>query len=370
MFRHALEQPLKYFERIQTDGERPVLGFFTDLVPVELVHAAKMHAGRLYPSRTSDQPLDSFVQIFCCSYLRNILSQFIEHHDINKALSAVLFTENFCDSMQNVSDIFQHAFSDFPILFLRQPVSTIDQYATPFFIAELQKLSKMLGKITGASPDEKRIKSSIELYTDVRKLLSEIESVHLANPSQIRFSDMIACIAGKDLFLLEDYQQYLSNILEEWQAQKKPEEVEKPRILVVGGMFHDLNVFDTIEEVGSLIVGELLSFGHNDYKMQFNHSLNSYSALGKAYLSKIPSSTRYDLYNKRESLLKLVQERKIDGVIHLNWQFCDPDAFERVMFKETLERERIPNLIIETDPLLSNLEQLRTRIQAFVELLE
>ncbi|MFQ5980525.1 MAG: 2-hydroxyacyl-CoA dehydratase subunit D [Candidatus Heimdallarchaeota archaeon] len=369
VFRDALENPVRTYERIQTENNKPIIGYFTDVVPVELLHAAGGHPGRLFPSSESDEPLDSLVQTFCCSYLRNFLSYALET-DLKKAVSAVVFTNNFCDSLTNVMDIFEHAFPEFPFTVLNQPVAATNSNVEVFFQKELQLLSENLAKITGQLPDDKTIRESITTYEQIRTAQSKLEMAYYEHHDQIAFSDFVACLSGREFMPAGEYKEVLNVILSKLEKPSEANGSDSSQLILVGGMFHDLQIFDVIEQAGSSVVGELLLFGRKDFDMKFSKSKSALESLAKSYLAKLPSATRYDLSSKTNSLLKMVEDKQADGVVHLNWKFCDPDAFEAVMVKNALEKAQIPFLMLETDPQRSNIEQMKTRCQAFCEMLE
>jgi benzoyl-CoA reductase/2-hydroxyglutaryl-CoA dehydratase subunit BcrC/BadD/HgdB len=60
----------------------------------------------------------------------------------------------------------------------------------------------------------------------------------------------------------------------------------------------------------------------------------------------------------------------VDGVIHYNLQFCHTYANEGHKMAERLEKEGIPMLRIETDYSDEDSGQLRTRIEAFLEMIK
>jgi benzoyl-CoA reductase subunit C len=49
-------------------------------------------------------------------------------------------------------------------------------------------------------------------------------------------------------------------------------------------------------------------------------------------------------------------------------KFCEPHAFDYALIRPTLDQAGVPNLLLEMEQVPS-LEALRTRLQAFVEML-
>ena len=50
-------------------------------------------------------------------------------------------------------------------------------------------------------------------------------------------------------------------------------------------------------------------------------------------------------------------------------KFCDPHAFDYPYLKEALDREGIPSMLLEVEDRLPADGQLRTRFEAFVEMI-
>ncbi len=364
-----IQNPMVAYQQIQQVENKPVIGYFTDLVPFEIISAVGAHPTRILSNANSDEPLDSMVQTYCCSYMRNFLSQ-SQAINLKETLSGIIFTDNFCDSLQSMADIFQHVFPDIPTLILPQPVSKSSPNSEKYYHATLNELFNNLKEITKEKPDQQSLQEQINYYQNIREMQTDLESIYYSKHEDIKFSDFFTCILAKEVLSREKYQKFLNKIIESWKTLPTNESSSKARIIVVGGMFSDVDVFDVIEDGESSIVGELLLNGRRDYMMRISSLDSPMKSLSQAYLTKIPSSTRYDLSLKNNELLKLIKDRKANGVIHLNWKFCDPDAFEAVIIKKVLEKENIPFLMLETDPQQSNLEQLKTRSQAFIEMLE
>jgi benzoyl-CoA reductase/2-hydroxyglutaryl-CoA dehydratase subunit BcrC/BadD/HgdB len=75
-----------------------------------------------------------------------------------------------------------------------------------------------------------------------------------------------------------------------------------------------------------------------------------------------PNTQRFD------DLERLIHEFKIDGVIDLAWQFCQPFEIESFRVRELVkDKLGLPFLHIVTDYSQSDVEQLRVRVEGFME---
>ena len=68
--------------------------------------------------------------------------------------------------------------------------------------------------------------------------------------------------------------------------------------------------------------------------------------------------------------VELAKSRHAGGVIHFLTKFCDPEEFDAVLLKRLCQEEGIPCLILEVDRQNPVTSQMRTRLQAFRELME
>ncbi|MEW6584660.1 MAG: 2-hydroxyacyl-CoA dehydratase family protein, partial [Nitrospirota bacterium] len=58
-----------------------------------------------------------------------------------------------------------------------------------------------------------------------------------------------------------------------------------------------------------------------------------------------------------------------DGILHYAIQFCTPYMIEAAKVKRTAEKLHMPFLRIETDYSMEDMGQLKTRIEAFLEMI-
>ena len=100
--------------------------------------------------------------------------------------------------------------------------------------------------------------------------------------------------------------------------------------------------------------------------------------LARRYLEKLvcprtyrpsPGSHEADLENRFGYLRGYAQEFNVKGGILYIIRFCDTHEFDVPDVREYLQRLGLPTLHIEDDYTLAGIEGLRTRVQAFLEMI-
>jgi benzoyl-CoA reductase/2-hydroxyglutaryl-CoA dehydratase subunit BcrC/BadD/HgdB len=64
----------------------------------------------------------------------------------------------------------------------------------------------------------------------------------------------------------------------------------------------------------------------------------------------------------------LIQDYSIDGVIYSNLKYCDYSLFEIPYIESYLKRRDVPMLVLENDYLFTDVERLKIRVEAFMEM--
>lgn len=148
-----------------------------------------------------------------------------------------------------------------------------------------------------------------------------------------------------------------------------------PRILITGTPMAIPNwkLHHVLESSGAAVVVEELCTGVRYFENPVDESRNTIDeqvkALAERYMKTncacfTPNPGRID------DIMRLIKEYKIDGVVDYNLQFCGLYSTESYLVQKALKEAGIPVLHIETDYSEQDFEQLRTRVQAFLEMLE
>jgi benzoyl-CoA reductase/2-hydroxyglutaryl-CoA dehydratase subunit BcrC/BadD/HgdB len=152
-------------------------------------------------------------------------------------------------------------------------------------------------------------------------------------------------------------------------AQRKADvKNSRPRVLFSSDLLDNPAYIELVESAGCLVALDDLDNGSR-YFWNTTGSGDPASALAKRYL-KNGSPRMFDWREQVEQIARLVKEYKIDGVLELVDTFDYPRAFRRPYLELWLKEAGIPSMSFERDYSLANVSQLKTRIGAFIEILQ
>jgi benzoyl-CoA reductase/2-hydroxyglutaryl-CoA dehydratase subunit BcrC/BadD/HgdB len=148
-----------------------------------------------------------------------------------------------------------------------------------------------------------------------------------------------------------------------------------PRILISGSPMAIPNwkLHHILETSGAVVVCEESCAGTSFFSDLVKPSQNTVDDQLKAIADRYmnihcacftPNDERLD------DVVRLAKEYQVDGVVHYNLQFCHTYANEAIRMEQRLEKEGIPLLRVETDYSDEDAGQLKTRIEAFLEMLK
>jgi benzoyl-CoA reductase/2-hydroxyglutaryl-CoA dehydratase subunit BcrC/BadD/HgdB len=211
------------------------------------------------------------------------------------------------------------------------------------------------------------------LLHDIRSKIRQLYEAGYRS-DRINWCDIYEAVNAGFYLDRKEFRELLSDLLDEVELESliEPDE-NKPRIFISGSIIPrgDTKIIDLVEQVGGKIVGDDLCTGlRPSVGLEIKDS--TVDAIADAYLARVQCAALPNLNleeDKRvKNLLRLVRESKADGVVYHTLRYCDPFTFKAGETKKLLGRE-IPFLEIHTEYASSDVEGIRTRLRAFIELL-
>ncbi len=146
----------------------------------------------------------------------------------------------------------------------------------------------------------------------------------------------------------------------------------KKRILVTGCPIGGATekVISAIEDNGGICVAFENCGGAKAIDRNVEEGTDDpYMAIAEKYLN-IGCACMSPNPNRRELLGRMIDEYKVDGVVDMHLQTCTPFQVESLEIKNFCNQEKnIPYIAVETDYSQSDIGQLNTRLEAFVEMI-
>jgi len=288
--------------------------------------------------------------------------------------SDFILGETTCDGKKKMFELMARIK---PLHLMHLPYDTNGAHALAFWLQEITRLKAFLEEQTGQSIAAHELNRQIKLQNEVRKLLWRISRYSAAEAIPLSGLDMMTVMETKSSCCdLEAYAVLLRQLIEELDAQSAAgvsvQRRVAPRILLTGcpvGKGSE-KVLRLIEECGGVIVSleNCTGIKGQDLLVEAD-TADPLEALARRYL-QIPCSCMTPNEGRLHLLQRLVEEFHVQGVVDLTWQCCHTYNVESFVIREFLEkRHDLPFLHLETDYSSSDTEQLRTRIEAFLELI-
>jgi benzoyl-CoA reductase/2-hydroxyglutaryl-CoA dehydratase subunit BcrC/BadD/HgdB len=144
---------------------------------------------------------------------------------------------------------------------------------------------------------------------------------------------------------------------------------EGPRLLITGSVMDNPRILELIEECGANVVADDLCTGTRQFWDNVASAGDPLTDLSRHYLGRTPCPRMKDALKRFDHIIRMIDEFRVDGVIFYTLKFCDPFLFDVPLFKAQLTEKGIPALLLEGDYTPGTLGRVRTRVEAFIEML-
>ncbi len=240
-----------------------------------------------------------------------------------------------------------------------------------------------MGEIRGLV---KRLEGSFGMKLRPPMLKKAIATYQRAQAAWRRFTELRKSggIWGRDALLVaqlsfyDDISRWTDNIVrlcDELEG-RRPVAPEAARILLAGSpiIWPNWKVPLLIEESGGLMIADELCSGSRtmyDPVVVGEWTMDGMlAALGDRYLMPCTCPSFSPNLEREENMLRRLQQSGAEGVVFHVLRGCHLNSLDATKADRVLRRKRIPMLKVESEYDEGDLEQLRTRIEAFVEMIK
>lgn len=361
----AGEHPEAAIRASMEETGKPAVGCFPLFVPEELVYAAGFLPVGLWGGVSAFQKSNQYIQSFACSIMRaNLELGLSGKYDF---LQAALIPSQ-CDTLKCVCENFKVAVPKVPVIGVTIPHNRTIQAAHEQLLDEFDYLRRALEQVQTPACKPMPLEDAFAVYEDYRATMMDFLDTVPAYLNTI--TPKVRHLLLKAAWFMDKkaYTAQMKELLSLLKAQPK-EDFPGKRFLVTGIMLDAGPVLDLLEELGIGVVDDLLCHESMQFRTPTRPTGTVESKLAYRFLDLKGASPLYEPKKPRGTLLaQMAKERQADAVFFSLMKFCDPEAFDHPMVKKDLAAQGIPLLSIEHDQLVESTEQIRTRIQGFLEI--
>jgi benzoyl-CoA reductase/2-hydroxyglutaryl-CoA dehydratase subunit BcrC/BadD/HgdB len=348
--------------RMREDGIK-VVGYFSFYTPVEVIKACgaepvRLNRGGFEAETSGTKHLRSDACPYCLSSIGNL-----ELDPLYRLVDAVV-SVNTCDMLRRLPETIHEHFG-LPVYQVYMPRTS---EPLPHRVAEFRRniewLAGEMGALTGTKFEEQTATAEAGRLNRVRERLRSLDQTRKQDNPALAESDVLSLVALATLLgdagmdtVLSDAERVLS--------QDRQSAAKGPRLAIGGSEIAELDrwLVDLLESKAS-IVTDLLDTGTRWFEDDIEPAEELFEDLARFYYSRSPCITRRPNRAAYALAGKKLDEYRVQGLVYKTLLYCDPWDFEAVRLRQELE---IPMLHVDGNYSAENREQLRTRVEAFLE---
>lgn len=367
-FEHALSAPTALPRR------RPRVGLFCNLVPPELVMAAgadpvRLDCGNAAAAVHGEEILAGDV----CPLSKASLGMFLRSDSMAAACDAIVVAAS-CDAKKKMGELL----ADFkPTYVMAVPPEQDHERHAAEVTRDLDRLGRFLAARFGTRPDGGALRRAIELTNARSRLVARLQDIRIVHPRALGIRDFFTIVQAS-LFSplpLEDWLAQAGAAADEAARAADERRSLRPRLVLTGApmAWPNFKVLNVLEECGADVVADTLCTGAQACLDPVVCDERGRTALLRALAGRSVFGALCPCFisqtRRLHRVLDLCATAHARGVVHYLLRLCQLFDVENYRLEKVLKERRIPCLALRTDYSQEDTEQLRVRIEAFLETL-
>ena len=362
-------------KELKEEGKK-IVGYICSFVPLEIITAAGCVPFRVRGD--IHEPItigDTLLETIVCPYYRSCFDLSMKQkYDF---LSGLVIPHG-CDSMVRSYSVWSYSLPYSYFHFVNIP-TVCDESSFEFFSAELNTFRRGLEKFSGKAITDEALAEAIQVHNENRDKVKALYEFRKADPPLISGTELTMVLTVGSSLPIGEANALFDQVLADIKGREKSRLKKGPRILIDGACLDNIELIKLVEEIGGNVVADTICNGARDYFPRTDMGGNPINALARRYLDKINCPKTYrenkagtfegDIAARFGDIGAYAKEFKVKGAILYVYKYCDPFGFEVPARKAYYKSINVPLLHLEDVYSAGTMGQLRTRIQAFLEMI-
>jgi len=346
----------------KSQGKR-VIGWTCTYTPEEIIYAAEALPIMVLGDLGGTKLADAYLPSNSCSFARSCFNAALRgDYDYLDG-----FVEsNSCDNRGKIFDMWTH-YTKIPNIYFINTPHTNTEKTHEFFYEEVVKFKEWLENTFNISVSDQALKKAIEVYNTNRLLLKKVYDLRMKDPPLISGAEALEISLSSTVTPKEEHNKLLNQLLNEISNRSNTPK-KGVRLLVTGSVMDNTELIKIIEAVGGSVVADDWCTGSRYFWNLVDLGGDPLRAIARRYLDKIPSSFMYHYEERFKHAVEMAKRYDVEAAIVFVLKFCDTHMFDAPLLRDELKALDLPVLYLEWEHSMSGIAGLKTRIEAFIEM--
>lgn len=363
---------------VKREKDIKTIGTYCVMVPQELIYAAgcipvKLCSGSYTAYNLGDElaPRDS------CPLVKSIIGfNAMKLMPVYDECSLIVVPTS-CDCKKKMASVLTKYNKVLP---LHIPTSKLEDESKDYYIKDIYTLKDMLESISSKKITYSRLKRAIEALACAQREVFRLYNLKKHNPPVIKGTHAITVMNSYSFDRVDRWAKALRILNDELtlrvESKRYVAKPNAPRIMITGSpiVFPNIKIPLLIEEMGGVFVADETCMGERGLYDPVAVTEDTLDGLMRAISVKavLPCSCPSFVNNEQYifKIKQMIEDFKVQGVIYHVLRGCLVYDFEFFAIEEALRNMDIPVIRVETDYNEEDVEQIRIRIEAFVEMIK
>ncbi len=367
-------------EELKAEGKK-VIGYLDIYPVVEMLTALDLVPYRLLGDiNETITRADACLPTVVCPFLRSVMDLGLKgKYDF---LDGVVFAHG-CEVSEKTTHIWRMSLEPAYTHFIDTPHTT-HRAARQQHRVLLEDFKRTLENLTGQELTAARLRQAVDTHNRQRSLVRELYDLRKPDPPRISGVETVRVMVAVASLPAAEANGLLEQVITEVRERRDGPAQAGARLMTWGSIIDNTALVDLVESLGGNVVMDDTTIGSRDYFPLVEATDDPLDGLADRYLVALRSPRTFrdtgpgsdgkkdyqaDLENRFGYLGDYARDWNVNGVILQALRYCDIHGYEVPALKDYLENIGLPSIYLEHDYSKAALAQLRTRVQAFLEII-
>ena len=235
----------------------------------------------------------------------------------------------------------------------------------------VKEFKEKMEEYSGNKISSEELHQQIKIYNKMRSLLREVYELRKGKNPALMGAEALGIVTSARIMPREIFNEMLEGVLPYLKGRKVDNVDGKPRIFMGGEWLDHPGYVKLVEDSGSVVVMDEFDTGAQYFWDDVDEAADDpLEALAKRYIMRpgLSRMAQWKMQGKRN--LAWIKEFNADAIVELRSLYSLPLDYRYLFMRREYDNADIPYLSLNREYHLSQEGMLRTRIEAFLEMID